>query len=259
MRYLSKWIVLFDHLYFIQNSISFSRYSVGSLQLAVDPIIFKQLVEESKHIENIQILSTADDVIKHEPILEVVKDRLYGGVFSSLDTNGNIYEFCCQLKKILIEKYNVQFLFNKEIKDFIVSNSIDSSNDYPQRHIIGILTNENKTIDNIDNVILTNGNYVMPLMEKLKIYIPVYPVKVFLSSYESIGLVFSIQGYVVEITTPPNIPLPTMNLVDDVNKLYISALKPTAKQGMVRVSGLAEFAGWKVKISFFEYMTICAF
>jgi len=131
-------------------------------------------------------------VIKHEPILKVVKDRLYGGVFSSLDTNGNIYEFCCQLKKILIEKYNVQFLFNKEIKDFIVSNSIDSSNDYPQRHIIGILTNENKTIDNIDNIILTNGNYVMPLMEKLKIYIPVYPVKVFHSSYESISLVFSI-------------------------------------------------------------------
>jgi glycine/D-amino acid oxidase-like deaminating enzyme len=41
-----------------------------------------------------------------------------------------------------------------------------------------------------------------------------------------------------------------MNLVDDVNKLYISALKPTAKQGIVRVSGLAEFAGWKVRICF---------
>jgi hypothetical protein len=39
-----------------------------------------------------------------------------------------------------------------------------------------------------------------------------------------------------------------MNLVDDVNKLYISALKPTAKQGIVRVSGLAEFAGWKVRL-----------
>ena len=39
-----------------------------------------------------------------------------------------------------------------------------------------------------------------------------------------------------------------MNLVDDVNKLYISALKPTASQGMVRVSGLAEFAGWEVRI-----------
>lgn len=50
----------------------------------------------------------------------------------------------------------------------------------------------------------------------------------------------------VEIITPANIPLPKMNLVDDVNKLYISALKPNAKQGMVRVSGLAEFAGWKV-------------
>jgi hypothetical protein len=117
-------------------------------------------------------------VIKHEPILTVVKDRLYGGVFSSLDTNGNIYEFCCQLKNILIEKYDVQFLFNKEIRDFIVTTTTESHNDHQQRHITGIITNENKIINNIDNIILTNGNYVMPLMEKLNIYIPVYPVKV---------------------------------------------------------------------------------
>ena len=41
-----------------------------------------------------------------------------------------------------------------------------------------------------------------------------------------------------------------MNLVDDGNKLYISALKPNDKQGIVRVSGLAEFAGWKVIVLF---------
>lgn len=40
-----------------------------------------------------------------------------------------------------------------------------------------------------------------------------------------------------------------MNLVDDVNKLYMSPLKPTDKQGIFRVSGLAEFAGWKVRIN----------
>jgi len=163
---------------------------MGSLQLAVDPIIFEQLIEESKHINNIQILSTPDDVIKHEPILKVVKDRLYGGVFSSLDTNGNIYEFCCELKKILIEKYNVQFLFNNEIKDFIVTNTIEGHNNYQQRHVTGILTNENKIINNIDNIILTNGNYVMPLMEKLNIYIPVYPVKVFHFNYQTINTLF---------------------------------------------------------------------
>ena len=60
----------------------------------------------------------------------------------------------------------------------------------------------------------------------------------------------------VEIITPANIPLPKMNLVDDVNKLYISALKPDAKQGMVRVSGLAEFAGWKVKFFSFENLEL---
>lgn len=161
-----------------KNSISFSRCSNGTLQLAVDPVILEDIIKESKYINDIKILSTPDEVIKHEPILTVVKDRLHGGVFSSLDTNGNIFEFCCELKKILIEKYGVQFLFNKEIKDFIVTTTIDTNNNQQQRHVTGVLTNENNIIDNIDNVILTNGNYVMPLMEKLKIYIPVYPVKV---------------------------------------------------------------------------------
>jgi hypothetical protein len=124
-------------------------------------------------MNNIQILSTSDEVVKHEPILTAVKDRLYGGVFSSVDTNGNIYEFCCELKKILIEKYGVQFLFNNEIKDFLVTTTNESPNDPQRRHVTGIVTDEN-----IDNVILTNGNYVMPLMEKLNIYIPIYPVKV---------------------------------------------------------------------------------
>ncbi|CAF2774570.1 unnamed protein product [Rotaria sp. Silwood2] len=212
-----------------ETSISFSRHSNGSLQIAIDPTVLLQIIEESKYINNIQILSTSDEVIKHEPILTTVKDRFYGGVFSPLDTNGNIYEFCCELKKILMEKYGVQFLFNKEIKNFIVTTTKESHNNYQQRHVTGVVTNENKIINNIDNVILTNGNHVMPLMEKLNIYIPVYPVK----------------GYVVEIRTPANILFPSMNLVDDGNKLYISALKPTAEQGIVRVSGLAEFAGWK--------------
>ncbi|CAF4785083.1 unnamed protein product [Rotaria sp. Silwood1] len=212
-----------------ENSISFSRHSNGSLQIGIDETVLKQIIEESKDINDIQILSTSDEVIKYEPILTNVKDRFYGGVFSSSDTNGNIYEFCCELKKILVEKYNVQFLFNTEIKDFLVTTTIKSHNNYQQRHVTGVLTNNNKSINNIDNVILTNGNYVMPLTKKLNIYIPVYPVK----------------GYVVEIKTPSNIPFPSMNLVDDGNKLYISALKPTADQGIVRVSGLAEFGGWK--------------
>ena len=57
----------------------------------------------------------------------------------------------------------------------------------------------------------------------------------------------------MEIKTPPNISLPKVNLVDDVNKLYISALQPTASQGIVRVSGLAEFAGWEVR----QFSLIC--
>ena len=146
---------------------------MGSLQLAVDPQIYALLIEESEHIPNIELLSNSDQVIKREPILSAVKDRLYAGIFSSLDTNGNIHQFCCELKKILIEKYNVQFFFKHEIKDFLVT-----KNDQQQRHVSGIVTTDNQVFYQIDNVIVTNGNSIMNLMKKLNIYIPIYPVKV---------------------------------------------------------------------------------
>jgi hypothetical protein len=123
-------------------------------------------------------------------MLTAVKDRLYGGVFCSSDTNGNIYEFCCELKKILIEKYNVQFLFETEVNDFLVTTTTESQNDNQRRHITGLLTNKNTIINHIDNVIVTNGNYVMPLMEKLNIYVPVYPVKVTVHSILVIASLF---------------------------------------------------------------------
>lgn len=148
------------------------------MQLAEDPHTLEEIVEESKFVENRKILSTVDEIVKHEPILMAVKDRLYGGVFSSLDTNGNIREFCCELKNILIEKYGVKFIFNQEIKDFIVENTTDSFFYLEPRHITAVLTSDNQRIDNIDNIILTNGNHVMPLLKKLHLYVPVYPVKV---------------------------------------------------------------------------------
>ena len=86
------------------------------------------------------------------------------------------------------------FYLMNEIKDFIVTTTIEGHDNHQRRHVTGILTNENKIINNIDNVILTNGNYVMPLMEKLNIYIPVYPVKVFISIIVHLILLLEILG-----------------------------------------------------------------
>lgn len=77
----------------------------------------------------------------------------------------------------------MKFLFNKEIQDFAVTTTIDNQNYRQQRHVTGIITTENRVIDKIDNIILTNGNYVMPLIDKLNVYIPVYPVKVRLRGF----------------------------------------------------------------------------
>jgi hypothetical protein len=73
-----------------------------------------------------------------------------------------------------MNKYNVTFHFDHDIQDFIVKHA----DHHPGRHVTGIVTHKNHVIEHIDNVIVTNGNYVMPLMQKLNIYVPIYPVKV---------------------------------------------------------------------------------
>jgi glycine/D-amino acid oxidase-like deaminating enzyme len=154
--------------------------------------MLKQLVNDSEHISNSrQILSTPEEMIKQEPTLATVKERLYGGVYNNLGTNGDMYEFCRQLRDILIQKYNVQFIFNEEVEDFLVSTTNQKDK---QRHITGIVTKTNKTISDIDNVIVANGNYIMPLMEKLNVYIPIYPVKVIIRALKSLTIFNFIEG-----------------------------------------------------------------
>lgn len=122
-----------------------------------------------------ELLSDRDQVVAKEPILEPVKHRFHAALFSSLDTNGNIHEFSSQLKKYLIEKYNVQFLFNFEVDRFIIETS---DQEKQTKRIVGLQTKTNEIIENVDYFIVANGNFVMPLMKKLNIFTPVYPVKV---------------------------------------------------------------------------------
>lgn len=158
-----------------ENSIEFSQYTVGTIQLAKDETQLKRLSQVSEFDKiNKKIVLTKDEIIEKENLLENVKDELYGGVYNTHGTNGNMYEFCIQLKNLLIEKYNVQFLFNEEIKQFFVSNQTNS-----KQHIDGFITEKGTIISSIDNLIVANGNFVRQLMKKINIYIPVYPIKVF--------------------------------------------------------------------------------
>ncbi|CAF1520712.1 unnamed protein product [Didymodactylos carnosus] len=213
-----------DSNYF-KHPIPFSSYTRGTLQLATDRSLFDSLAKDLNQSDTKdQIFSTNDEVIRQEPVLEAVRDRIYGGIYNAMDTNGDIWEFCQNLKEILVEKYQVKFIFNEEVKGFEVE-EIEKQKQY---RVTAVLTQNGNRIDG-DNVVIANGTYMTPLMKQLNVYIPVYPVK----------------GYVVEIITPPNIPLPLVNICDEVKKIYISALAPNSERGVVRVSGLAEFAGWK--------------
>lgn len=58
------------------------------------------------------ILNT-DQVYEIDPALKDVKDVI-GGVYTSSDWTGDIYKFCKSLEKVLVEKYNVEILYDFE-------------------------------------------------------------------------------------------------------------------------------------------------
>ena len=123
-----------------------------------------------------KVVMTPDEMVQAEPLLLAVKDQLYGGIWNSVGTNGNMYEFACQLKEILIHKYNVKFVFNEEVHQFLVSSP--KENDTEKGHVTGLVTKTGTSISGIAHLIVANGNDMMQLMKTLGIYMPIYPVKV---------------------------------------------------------------------------------
>lgn len=196
----------------LSPSLDFYASALGTLQLASSSSQMTALSTAAAALQQrggrCQVLHHAQDCTKVEPALEPVAQRIAGGVFSDMDTNGDIHKYCQDLMKVC-QRQGVEFHFGQRVETLLTEG----------KRVTGLLTSEGVRYCG-DAVVLATAHDTNRLLATAGSAVPMYPVK----------------GYVVEVPFKEGHVVPRVNMVDDADKLYLSPLRRT-----LRISGLAEF------------------
>lgn len=193
-------------------NIKYDQITTGSIKVFRDMQSLENLARLSEHLiphgMTFDVLK-GNDLLKAEPSLEPVIDKLAGGVHFPDDQAGNAYKFTCEIEneaKKLGAKFNYGVNLEKMIKKH---NDISAL-----RTNLGDMT--------ADKYILCAGSFSTPLAKSIGVNIPVRPAK----------------GY--SITVPLNgwNGGPRMPIIDDG---FHAAISPLGD--VLRIAGTAEFAG----------------
>jgi D-amino-acid dehydrogenase len=114
--------------------------------------------------------------------------NLRGAIWTPSDSVGDIHKFCVELSKVLKEKYEVRFVFNKKISNI---DDIDASGYF-------------------NKIVISNGIGSIQLSKSIKDPLPIYPVK----------------GYsiTIELDDVGMMSVPRVSLLDDKAKIVTSTL-----------------------------------
>lgn len=188
-------------LHFYRNNKSFLR-------------AIKQAEFQTKFGCNIQILN-AQECLKKEPTLIKLLDQeqLAGGLLFPDDASGDAALFTKSLEKICKDKYNVNFVYNCNIKNILTN----------YERITGI--NSSQGVFQGDSYISALGAYDRILLKSIGIKHDIYPIK----------------GYSLSIPVNKKYSAPKLSLTDSENKVVYSNFGLT-----FRAAGTAEFCNLKL-------------
>ena len=193
-------------------NIKYDQITTGSIKVFRDMESLEKLARLSEHLiphgMTYEVLK-GNDLLKAEPSLEPVIDKLAGGVHFPDDQAGNAYKFTCEIEKEAM-KLGAKFNYGDRVEKIIKKHNDISA----VRTSAGDMT--------ADKYILCAGSYSTPLAKSIGINIPVRPAK----------------GY--SITVPLNgwNGGPRMPIIDDGFRAAISPLGD-----VLRIAGTAEFSG----------------
>lgn len=153
---------------------------------------------------------SASDLVRLEPALAEVEDELAGGYYYHGDQHGDAHQFCNFLAKDLTAK-GAHLRFCQTVTD------IETSGD----RITGVVTQSDRY--SADVVVLAAGFWSRELGRKLRLRLPIKPVKGYSVTYD-------VQGW----NGAPKIPV-----VDDSQHI---AMTPLGDR--IRFVGTAEFSGY---------------
>lgn len=161
----------------------------------------------------------ADEVIRIEPALAKIRDKIVGGDFTATDESGDVYKFTGGLAKKAAEA-GVNFRYSTTVTRLLTEGTGSSAK------ITGveIIDPEGRhTVLRADAFVMAMGSFSVPLLKPLGVDLMIYPGKGYSATYQ--------------ITNPD--AAPTVSLTDDGYKLVVSRLGDR-----LRVAGTCELNGY---------------
>ena len=162
---------------------------------------------------------SVDEIIRLEPALAGMRDKIVGGDFTTTDESGDVYKFTCGLAAKASEA-GVQFRFNATVTRLL------SEASGARTQITGVevidADGRHQTLQ-ADAFVVALGSFSAPILKPLGINLMIYPGKGYSATYQ-----------IVDAQTAP-----TVSLTDDSHKLVLSRLGDR-----LRVAGTCELNGY---------------
>jgi D-amino-acid dehydrogenase len=161
----------------------------------------------------------ADEVVKIEPALASIRDKIVGGDYTATDESGDVYRFTTSLAE-QARQSGVNFRFNTTITRLLTQGTGTTAK------ISGVEVIDEQgrhQVLHADAFVLAMGSFSTPLVKPLGIDLMIYPGK----------------GYSATYTVINPDAAPTVSLTDDGHKLVISRLG-----NRLRVAGTCELNGY---------------
>ncbi|MFZ6734347.1 D-amino acid dehydrogenase [Undibacterium sp. Ji42W] len=161
----------------------------------------------------------ADEVVRREPALAGIRDKIVGGDYTETDESGDVYQFTTGLAAKAAAA-GVQFQFNTTVTR-LLSEGTGASARITGVEIIDA-AGRHKTL-HADAFVVAMGSHSQTLLKPLGISLMIYPGKGYSATYQ--------------ITNPEQAPV--ISLTDDGYKLVVSRLG-----NRLRVAGTCEINGY---------------
>lgn len=161
----------------------------------------------------------AKEVVKIEPALASIRDKIVGGDYTATDESGDVYKFTTGLAA-KARNAGVDFQFNTTVTRLLTSGTGAAAK------ITGveIITPDGRhQVLRADAFVMAMGSFSVPLLKPLGIDLMIYPGKGYSATYN--------------VTDPD--AAPSVSLTDDGYKLVVSRLG-----GRLRVAGTCELNGY---------------
>jgi len=158
---------------------------------------------------------SADEVVRIEPALASIRNKIVGGDFTANDESGDVYKFTSGLAK-KAEQAGVAFRFNTTITRLL--------SDGDRINGVEVIDGEGRhQVLQADAFVMAAGSFSAPLLQPLGLDLMLYPGKGYSATYR--------------VTNPD--AAPTVSLTDDGHKLVLSRLGDR-----LRVAGTCELNGY---------------